>query len=175
MFKDNIREVRKSRKLKLREVAGMINVPLSTWSKYEQGVIKPGVEILERIGKNLDVDLNWLITGQKSIDKKVIELMAEHITNLQKAYSYKKNQKTKEQNIKIYIQQAKELMKGKEWWKRHLKDRLTKRLNRLSITEFMDLINKCIMEEAKEVAEFNKKWDKENYKIIKLEKRNENV
>lgn len=62
-FNTRFREIRKSLKLTLREMSQVLSIPLSTVSKYEQGVIKPGVEILSRVCLKYKVNLNWLLTG----------------------------------------------------------------------------------------------------------------
>lgn len=67
-------------------------------------------------------------------------------------------------------QELEKELKEKPWLKRQL-DRQTKRLNALRIDEFIELINKYAMHEAHKIVEFNKKWDKENYKTIHAEQR----
>lgn len=62
-FNTRFREIRKKLKLTLREMAQVLAIPLSTVSKYEQGVIKPGVEILSRVCIKYKVNINWLLTG----------------------------------------------------------------------------------------------------------------
>lgn len=73
-FNTRFREVRKKLKLTLREMSGVLGIPLSTVSKYEQGVIKPGVEILSRVCVKYNVNLNWLLTGagEMFIDKSAV-------------------------------------------------------------------------------------------------------
>ncbi|MDD3238417.1 MAG: helix-turn-helix transcriptional regulator [Candidatus Gastranaerophilales bacterium] len=63
-FKLRYRELRKTLGITLREMSSDLSIPLSSISKYEQGLIKPGVEILSRIAKAYKVNLNWLITGE---------------------------------------------------------------------------------------------------------------
>lgn len=63
-FKLRFRELRKTLGITLREMSGDLLIPLSSISKYEQGLIKPGVEILSKIARCYRVNLNWLITGE---------------------------------------------------------------------------------------------------------------
>ena len=83
MFNERIRLLRKTLGLTLKEMSGKLGIPLSTLSKYEQDVIKPGVEILSRIASAYNVNLNWLLTGlgDMFIDsakaKEIVEFLTE--------------------------------------------------------------------------------------------------
>lgn len=55
------------KKVTLKEMSEVIGIPLSSISKYEQGIIKPGVEILQKIGKKYGVNLNWLVFEEGGI------------------------------------------------------------------------------------------------------------
>ncbi len=61
-FSTRIRQLRKALGLTLREMSETLSIPLSTISKYEQGIIKPGVEILSKVALSYNVNLNWLLT-----------------------------------------------------------------------------------------------------------------
>lgn len=50
--------------LTLREMSENIGIPLSSISKYEQGIIKPGVDILSKYCKVYGVNLNWLVAEE---------------------------------------------------------------------------------------------------------------
>lgn len=63
-FSVRCRELRKKLGITLKEMSEDIGIPLSSISKYEQGIIKPGVDILSRIAKIYKVNLNWLIANQ---------------------------------------------------------------------------------------------------------------
>lgn len=62
-FNTRFRELRKTLGITLREMSQVLDIPLSTVSKYEQGIIKPGVEILSKVSTRYNVNLNWLLTG----------------------------------------------------------------------------------------------------------------
>ena len=63
-FSVRCRELRKSLAITLKEMSEDIGIPLSSISKYEQGIIKPGVDILSKIAKVYKVNLNWLVANQ---------------------------------------------------------------------------------------------------------------
>lgn len=63
-FKVRFRELRKNLSITLREMSEDLGIPLSSISKYEQGIIKPGVEILARVANCYKVNLNWLVANQ---------------------------------------------------------------------------------------------------------------
>lgn len=62
-------------------------------------------------------------------------------------------------------QKIAEEIKEKPWRKKHYA-RMQKRLNALQVDDFMEFLNKCIANEAEEITEFNKKWDRQNYKVV---------
>lgn len=63
-FSVRCRELRKNLAITLKEMSEDLGIPLSSISKYEQGIIKPGVDILSKIAKTYKVNLNWLIANQ---------------------------------------------------------------------------------------------------------------
>ncbi len=74
-FRTRFRELRKSLAITLREMSEDLGIPLSSISKYEQGIIKPGVEILSKLAKCYNVNLNWLIANQGLMfDQSEVEL-----------------------------------------------------------------------------------------------------
>ena len=76
-FRTRFRELRKTLSITLREMSEDLGIPLSSISKYEQGIIKPGVEILSKLAKCYKVNLNWLIANQGLMfEKKELELAA---------------------------------------------------------------------------------------------------
>lgn len=63
-FSVRCRELRKNLAITLKEMSEDLGIPLSSISKYEQGIIKPGVEILSKIARVYKVNLNWLVANQ---------------------------------------------------------------------------------------------------------------
>lgn len=62
-FKNRLKTIRKSLQLRQQDMADDLSVPFTTISKYELGLIKPGAEILSKIGNCYNVNLNWLLNG----------------------------------------------------------------------------------------------------------------
>jgi hypothetical protein len=64
----------------------------------------------------------------------------------------------------------------KPWRVRHY-ERIKKRneaiLNKMSTEDFMDFIMQAIKFDIDDVIEFNKKWDKEHYKVFYLKEAEE--
>ncbi len=63
-LKDRIRQIRSIAKLSQKDMARILNIPITTVSKYERGENKPSSDILAKIGDLLDINLNWLLTGK---------------------------------------------------------------------------------------------------------------
>lgn len=61
-----IKEARKNAKLTQQELAEIIGVAQITIRQYESNKRQPRIEQLDFIAKKLDVDSNWLLTGQPS-------------------------------------------------------------------------------------------------------------
>lgn len=61
---ERIKLVREKQKLSQKAFAEKCgNVPSTTISKYEQGVIKPSAEILSKMSY-MGININWLLTGE---------------------------------------------------------------------------------------------------------------
>ena len=64
---ERIKLVREQQKLSQKTFAEKCgNVPSTTISKYEQGLIKPSAEILSKMGY-MGININWLLTGEGEI------------------------------------------------------------------------------------------------------------
>lgn len=62
MLGENIRKVRKKRKLTQDKLARLADIPYTTLTKIETGVIKrPSVQAVAKIAKALDITLDELI------------------------------------------------------------------------------------------------------------------
>lgn len=59
-----IREYRQEKKLKGKELAGIINISQSALSDIENGHNKPSADTIASIVKNTDIDTYWLLTGE---------------------------------------------------------------------------------------------------------------
>jgi transcriptional regulator with XRE-family HTH domain len=63
-LKDRIRQVRGT--LTQRECAKRLGIHTSTWQQYEFGNVPKG-DILQKMHKEFQVDLNWLLTGKACV------------------------------------------------------------------------------------------------------------
>jgi len=97
MLSNRIKKIRKILDLTQTEFGNKLQIPFSTISRYENGEVKPGFDVLYKIGKIYDVNMNWLFTGEGSMFKgsgngavnvqtKIAELEAE-VTRLKKEIS----------------------------------------------------------------------------------------
>lgn len=62
-FRRRLKTVRKSLKLRQQDMSDHLSIPLSTISKYELGLIKPGTDVLAKISEKYNINLNWLLNG----------------------------------------------------------------------------------------------------------------
>lgn len=74
---DNIKELRKMRKLTQKELAKIIDKTERTIQKYESGDIEPPVSVLEIISEKLNVPFDYFFS--KSLSKIDIELLDKNI------------------------------------------------------------------------------------------------
>ena len=78
--KDRIKEERKKLKLTQSAIAELFGIKRETWSRYEAGVISPGMEVLIAFSK-IGADIQYILTGEKQVglilsreEKELIEL-----------------------------------------------------------------------------------------------------
>jgi len=93
MIGDRIKELRqKLNNLTQADFAKPIGIPLTAISKYETGQINPSFEVLSKIGRIYEVNLNWLIMGDgeifmsKNLFSQKIVKMLETIESLEPVY-----------------------------------------------------------------------------------------
>ena len=63
MFQDNLKAIRQQLGFSQKEMAEKINIRQAQYSRYEVGT-SPSTEILERFIKQLNININYLITGE---------------------------------------------------------------------------------------------------------------
>ncbi len=69
--------LRKKLGLSQKEMAAQLNIPFTMISKYENGKIKPGYDMLIKIALHYKVNLNWLLLG-------IGNMFIDHIETSQK-------------------------------------------------------------------------------------------
>jgi transcriptional regulator with XRE-family HTH domain len=65
-FNDRLREIRKKSTQTQEEFAFEIGINRGAYKNYENGTSQPPYDVLKSISNRFEVDLNWLILGQKS-------------------------------------------------------------------------------------------------------------
>ena len=62
MFRENLKYIRKSRKLSQKELADLINVSFQTISHWESGYTEPSIEQIKKLIAILDSDYEELLS-----------------------------------------------------------------------------------------------------------------
>ena len=92
-------ELRKEKGLTQKELGNRLFVTDKAVSKWERGLSFPDVSILEKLAKELDVEVSEILQGQKGNKEKDIEKMVnQKVDVIKKEIEVKKSQK-----IKIYF------------------------------------------------------------------------
>jgi len=89
---DRLIQIRKEQKLSRKALSAWIGIPESTIYNYESGERKPSVEYMESLHSHLEININWLFTGEgeQYVDrKKRVDLEEITLANLQFLRSYK--------------------------------------------------------------------------------------
>lgn len=63
-LKDRLKASFEAKSLKIVEVSEITGISYSTLQNYLRGVREPNVEILTKFSIHLNINLNWLLTGQ---------------------------------------------------------------------------------------------------------------
>lgn len=64
MFSNNLRECRNKLGLAQGQMAKSLGMLQSQYSKYECDARKPSVEVLEKLVKQFNININYLLTGE---------------------------------------------------------------------------------------------------------------
>lgn len=64
MFNYNLKEVRNKLGIAQGEMAYSLKIQQSQYSRYENGTSKPSVDILEKLVKQFNININYLLTGE---------------------------------------------------------------------------------------------------------------
>ena len=100
LFGQRLAEIRKARKFKQEEFSDMLGVHKQTTSRYERGEISPSLEILEKMSKIFNVQIDYFISETEN------DLIKIPIINSTEPYILNKSllQKLKNQsNLQAYI------------------------------------------------------------------------
>ena len=97
-FKDVLKNLRIEKGLLQKELAEKLDISLSAYSKYEQGISTPTLENLYKIGNFFDVKINTFLNLSENEEEKKLK---EKIEVLQKRIESLNNKK--EQSIENYL------------------------------------------------------------------------
>jgi transcriptional regulator with XRE-family HTH domain len=61
-FKENAKWIREEKGLKQAQIADLFGLPRTTWASYESGKSNPNIELLVKIAKYFDIDVEQLVT-----------------------------------------------------------------------------------------------------------------
>ena len=61
MYSEKIRQVRKKLNITQEEISAQIGISYRAYSSYERGDRNPSLEFLEKLVKQYNINLNWLI------------------------------------------------------------------------------------------------------------------
>jgi transcriptional regulator with XRE-family HTH domain len=78
---DNIKRIRKLRKMTQQQLADKIGVKRSTFAEWEDKIVPKG-DILSKISKALDVSMEELISGNSEISSEPADLISAHFALL---------------------------------------------------------------------------------------------
>lgn len=86
---ERIKEVRFELEISSTKLANKINIPVRTIGSYERNESTPGIKFLSAMNEQLNVNLNWLITGRgnmfSDMDKRISE---KELNDYSKRYNF---------------------------------------------------------------------------------------
>lgn len=68
LFSERLKELRKKKGLTQEEASKKLDIARTTYSGYERGTSEPDFNILNKLSRFYDVDLNWLVGEEKESD-----------------------------------------------------------------------------------------------------------
>ncbi|MNM07375.1 HTH-type transcriptional regulator Xre [compost metagenome] len=90
MFSERLKELRKRKGLTQEEASKNLDIARTTYSGYERGTSEPDFNTLNKIAKFYEVDLNWLLEGQKESEYSLPEEVILNVIREAEAF-YKVN------------------------------------------------------------------------------------
>lgn len=64
MYAENLKKIRSELRYSREELANILGIPERTLSGYERNERTPSIDIATRLCVNLNVNINWFVTGQ---------------------------------------------------------------------------------------------------------------
>ena len=101
MYSEKIREIRKKLNITQEEISTQIGISYRAYSSYERGDRNPSLEFLEKIVKQYNVNLNWLIADVGSMFNapQYVDVKDEQNEQLEKLVAQIVDKKMKERGL----------------------------------------------------------------------------
>jgi len=117
MFGDKLRLLRKNNNLTQSELAEKLEVSQGHISALEKNEKKPGSEILISLRRYFEVDLNWLLTGEKELVSNKKKIQARKFGILEQAEEWLTEivEKNPKREIWFEVEFEKAFQEFKEW------------------------------------------------------------
>ena len=64
LFPVNLKKLRKELGITQEEMAQLLNTTKTTVFRYEKGEVNPGLKTLQTLNRELNINLNWLVSGK---------------------------------------------------------------------------------------------------------------
>lgn len=97
-----IKRARESKKLKQKDVAGLLGMDCSNWSRIEKGEVMPTVKTLIKINEILDVSIDFILTGKEFVNR--VEAFVENRKDIQEMLNnMMKYRKVKYGVLELYL------------------------------------------------------------------------
>lgn len=64
MFAENLKQIRKEKKLSVAKMAEMLEIPARTITSYERDERTPSIDFAEKLYKIFNVNSNWFVSGE---------------------------------------------------------------------------------------------------------------
>lgn len=78
---DNIKNIRKSKKITRENLSLELGISVHTLSKYEQGQREPNIEMLNKIAKALDINVSDLISRKENVEISLSQISTKDLIN----------------------------------------------------------------------------------------------
>lgn len=84
MLKDKLRLLRKQRNKSQQQIANMLNIAQTTYSKYEVGTAEPNIETLKKIANYYNCDFNYLLSDNDVVCNKNLNEMFNQLNEIER-------------------------------------------------------------------------------------------
>ncbi len=115
---NNLKQIRKQRKLTQKDIAKNLNIDYTTYGRYENGLTEPNIDTLLKLSKILGVSIDYIVNNKPTMlteqEREMLDLFGQ-LSNVEqgKAIGYCKNmidlaREQKEKELKQRIKSSKD-------------------------------------------------------------------